>query len=349
MTQQIMSSSGEEVDLDRQETVDFANEYLRDAYDLFLEKTIDDEYRCKECRKSYRRPNRILAHYEKQHFMRLQGIVQHRQIELDNGDEMDIDGGNQNEDPRLAAAFQRYTQASSNVRTTRDILEAPPIKETAAGAGPGADDDPQHERNNSEKYPDRLVVEKVVPDELNLTKTLLEEPWHPFINGREYAMARWFFEAGVGKTHINAYFNYGLGDVEGFTSAYDFQKLLEEMHCNPGHEYGDTLKQWRDGYVNFPENGIDHEHIFHYRLLEPTIQRFFEEPWFQDKLIFLPEKKIRPDGVRVFTEMHTGDWWWNLQAAIDEEIGPGHFVIPILFGSDETHLTNFSGDKAVWP
>src|SRR5690606_22688427 len=25
------------------------------------------------------------------------------------------------------------------------------------------------------------------------------------------------------------------------------------------------------------------------------------------------------------------------------------FLIPIIFGSDETHLTNFSGDKAVWP
>jgi len=27
----------------------------------------------------------------------------------------------------------------------------------------------------------------------------------------------------------------------------------------------------------------------------------------------------------------------------------GGTVIPLLFGSDKTHLTNFSGDKAAWP
>ncbi|RPA70825.1 hypothetical protein BJ508DRAFT_195509, partial [Ascobolus immersus RN42] len=27
----------------------------------------------------------------------------------------------------------------------------------------------------------------------------------------------------------------------------------------------------------------------------------------------------------------------------------GHFVIPLIFGSDETFQTNFSGDKNIWP
>ncbi|RPA70648.1 hypothetical protein BJ508DRAFT_219111, partial [Ascobolus immersus RN42] len=45
----------------------------------------------------------------------------------------------------------------------------------------------------------------------------------------------------------------------------------------------------------------------------------------------------------MYSEIHTGDWWWTMQ------VRAGFFVIPIIFGSDETHLTNYSGDKAIWP
>ena len=30
-------------------------------------------------------------------------------------------------------------------------------------------------------------------------------------------------------------------------------------------------------------------------------------------------------------------------------IPKGHFIIPLIFGSDETFQTNFSGDKNIWP
>lgn len=33
----------------------------------------------------------------------------------------------------------------------------------------------------------------------------------------------------------------------------------------------------------------------------------------------------------------------------DSRYGKGHFVIPIILGSDETFQTNFSGDKNIWP
>ncbi|RPA70786.1 hypothetical protein BJ508DRAFT_198946, partial [Ascobolus immersus RN42] len=43
--------------------------------------------------------------------------------------------------------------------------------------------------------------------------------------------------------------------------------------------------------------------------------------------------------------MHTGNWWWRMQSSLPD----GHFVIPLIFGSDETFQTNFSGDKNIWP
>jgi hypothetical protein len=51
------------------------------------------------------------------------------------------------------------------------------------------------------------------------------------------------------------------------------------------------------------------------------------------------------NGRRIYNEIYTGDWWWDTQDRVPE----GGTVIPLLFGSDKTHLTNFSGDKAAWP
>ncbi|KAF8448221.1 hypothetical protein BGX38DRAFT_1093285 [Terfezia claveryi] len=43
--------------------------------------------------------------------------------------------------------------------------------------------------------------------------------------------------------------------------------------------------------------------------------------------------------------MHTGDWWWDTQMTLPI----GSSLIPILITSDQICLTNFSGDKKLWP
>ncbi|KAF8432615.1 hypothetical protein BGX38DRAFT_1077160, partial [Terfezia claveryi] len=43
--------------------------------------------------------------------------------------------------------------------------------------------------------------------------------------------------------------------------------------------------------------------------------------------------------------MNTGSWWWDQQKLIPV----GSTLVPVLLASDQTHLTNFSGDKKLWP
>ncbi|KAF8422807.1 hypothetical protein BGX38DRAFT_1107856 [Terfezia claveryi] len=43
--------------------------------------------------------------------------------------------------------------------------------------------------------------------------------------------------------------------------------------------------------------------------------------------------------------IYTGDWWWDTQMTL--LIGSN--LIPILITSDQTCLTNFLGDKKLWP
>lgn len=355
-----MDSDSEDPDAEKNAIIEYANENLREVHSLFLEE-VDNGYSCKVCKRHYVRPARIIAHYGTHHYRRLLTIVMHDRLGLNDDDLMDLE--DQDDNPLLAAAYRRNVAALSDITTSRREIRAPPIQDPKDH---GIDDEEEDRPMNlSEKYPDLLDEEEDVPSGLDTTKILLENPWHPFSSGREFTLARWFIEANVGKTHMNSFFNYGLGPKGTFRSAHHFHKILKLMRANSVN--GDSLSQWQDGLVNFPEGGVNHVHTYHYRNILPIIQSYFDEPWFRDKLVFLPEKKIRSDGVRVFTEMYTADWWWDLQVStpwipthpqclikrtqvkIDKEIGPGNFVIPIIFGSDETHLTNYSGDKAVWP
>ncbi|KAF8428018.1 hypothetical protein BGX38DRAFT_1105827 [Terfezia claveryi] len=43
--------------------------------------------------------------------------------------------------------------------------------------------------------------------------------------------------------------------------------------------------------------------------------------------------------------MHTGDWWWKTQMTLPADCT----LVPVILTSDQTFLTNFSGDKKLWP
>ncbi|QRV73615.1 plasma membrane ATPase 4 [Ceratobasidium sp. AG-Ba] len=45
-------------------------------------------------------------------------------------------------------------------------------------------------------------------------------------------------------------------------------------------------------------------------------------------------------------DIHTADWMWEMQGEIEDDFGT---IIPVIISSDETKLTNFSGDKKAHP
>ena len=162
-----------------------------------------------------------------------------------------------------------------------------------------------------EKYPSSIHTECEVPDEENGARQLFDSPWWPFQNGDEFKLGGWFIDSNTPKIKMNLYFNMGLGlgqknkSDDVFKSDHSFQKLLNSM--------GNPLTEWKDGVINFKELDVDHPVVFHYHDLEPILTSFFKEPYFQNRLVFMPEKHVSPDNIRVFSEMHTGDWWWETQ------------------------------------
>jgi Plavaka transposase len=68
------------------------------------------------------------------------------------------------------------------------------------------------------------------------------------------------------------------------------------------------------------ENGKLRREVLHLWKRNPVecIRELIGNPAFRDKMQYVPEKvyEDRDGKVRIFDEMWTGDWWWNLQVSI---------------------------------
>ncbi|KAH9015234.1 hypothetical protein EDB85DRAFT_2076369 [Lactarius pseudohatsudake] len=88
---------------------------------------------------------------------------------------------------------------------------------------------------------------------------------------------------------------------------------------------------------------------FYYRDIVQCIRALYGDPEFARDMVFTPERHYtRHDRTcRVYSDMHTGDWWWAVQTSLETH-RPGATVIPVILSSDKTLLTLFRG-KVAYP
>ncbi|KAH9025638.1 hypothetical protein EDB85DRAFT_2177928 [Lactarius pseudohatsudake] len=88
---------------------------------------------------------------------------------------------------------------------------------------------------------------------------------------------------------------------------------------------------------------------FYFRDVLQCIRTIYGDPEFARDLVFAPERHYTDHErtCRVYSEMHTGDWWWAVQTSLEAH-RPGATVIPVIISSDKTQLTLFRG-KAAYP
>lgn len=90
-------------------------------------------------------------------------------------------------------------------------------------------------------------------------------------------------------------------------------------------------------------------HEVWHRSLKHCIQSLIASPHLVPHMLWTPEMHFgSPDcreGTRQYSEMNTGTWWWKMQILSPD----GTTIIPLIFSTDKTQLTNFSGDKSAYP
>jgi hypothetical protein len=92
----------------------------------------------------------------------------------------------------------------------------------------------------------------------------------------------------------------------------------------------------------------DHSHIFgtlYYWDIFKGIWFLLAHLPFQTHLDFEQVRLADWECRLIYSEMNTGDWWWDTQ----DQLPAGATIVPVICASDKTHLTNFSGDQHGWP
>jgi hypothetical protein len=186
---------------------------------------------------------------------------------------------------------------------------------------------------------------------------LSEDPWAPFSTPHEFKLASWFIRSKVPKSRINEYFSTGLGTSAsaGFTSMYTLEARLRQLD-----PYGPYL-QWFEGQVDDGTRRLP----FFYRNVLDCVRYLLRQITYTEDLVYAPRREYDANGQRVYAEMHTADWWWDIQVQChivtqlllagaqanrsQDALPRGATVVPIIGMSDQTHLSNFSGDQKAWP
>jgi len=136
-------------------------------------------------------------------------------------------------------------------------------------------------------------------------RDLCENPWAPFASAQGFKLASWFIESKVSKTGINDHFSNCIGNSTsvGYSSMHTLENLLQ--HLDPYSPY----PQWSEGHV---EDGQRTLPFFYGNVLD-LVRYLLRQIAYRDDLVYAPRREYDQSGQRIYAEMYTADWWWDVQ------------------------------------
>ena len=168
--------------------------------------------------------------------------------------------------------------------------------------------------------------------------------YYPFSSELEFGIAHWFMEEKVSKGAIDRFFRspflQPITQSIGFRQANDVFRALYPVTS-------DTL-QWATYPMTIPTEMKDVPDIkvtLRYRRIDLAIKALLGSIPLKEHLTYSPYRQYGSDGERIYTDMASAEWWWEMQERLPE----GATLVPVLLSSDKTQLTNHSGDQASWP
>ena len=137
---------------------------------------------------------------------------------------------------------------------------------------------------------------------------LCNDPWAPFTSASSFKLASWLIQTKVSKSQINEYFSSGLGDLttDDYCSMYTLENYLRFL--DPHSAY----LQWFEGQVEDSRRALP----FFYRNVLDCVRYLLRQIAYRDDLVYAPRREYDHSGKRIYAEMHTADWWWDVQVRL---------------------------------
>ncbi|KAJ6618487.1 hypothetical protein B0H10DRAFT_2164151 [Mycena sp. CBHHK59/15] len=182
-------------------------------------------------------------------------------------------------------------------------------------------------------------------------------PWAPFDCEDHWNLARWLSKTGLSGENITEFLklNKVHTAADSHTSCWwihpsyhntrVFYQQIDALPTGPEWtcEIFEITGDEKDARGNFKKEEVE----FWKRDPIECIRELMGNAAFREKMRYVPQKVYwdASGTQREFSEMWTGDWWWNLQ----ELLPKGVTICPVILASDKTQLSRFSGDKQAWP
>jgi len=152
-------------------------------------------------------------------------------------------------------------------------------------------------------------------DHQQAVEFLLSKPYTLFETAFDFKLARWMIESGIPKTRINDYFNQELFTpvagvpAVGFQSAHTMHRLLNTIDpylCQA---------QWQQGSCEVMEGTRKRMACYYFRPDLACIQYLLQQPAYAEGMVYRPIQEYNDNGERMYSELHTADWWWMVQVS----------------------------------
>ena len=147
-----------------------------------------------------------------------------------------------------------------------------------------------------------------IPSNRRYERGLLAEPWRPFLTLDDFKLANWFVTSKVPRSRIDEYFTIGLSKSTSpcFKSAYKLDQYITAL--DPYQHF----LEWKEGI--YKNDG--YSSTFFYRDIVQCVEYLLSQPAYWDDIVYAPVREHNETGERLYSEMHTADWWWETQVRI---------------------------------
>ncbi|KAI0059312.1 hypothetical protein BV25DRAFT_1908757 [Artomyces pyxidatus] len=165
-------------------------------------------------------------------------------------------------------------------------------------------------------------------------------PYAPFTRKMDWDVAHWAKFDGPG--------------ANAFTKFLGIEGMLEklELSYRNSPELNEVIDKKIPSRPQFKREEIvvaGEAFDVYFRDVMECVKALYADAEFAPYLVFKPERHYqdKDQTKRLFHDMHTGRWWWDVQDDLEAK-RPGATIIPIIISSDKTQLTLFR-NKAAYP
>ncbi len=141
------------------------------------------------------------------------------------------------------------------------------------------------------------------------------DPFRPFSSKQEYQIASWCIKNSISRTAIDELLGIqGFQHLTNTTSAHRLFNKIDDMH------YPLDESSWEQGYVCFDrleDPNIEQTVPFWYRNPVECIEFLLQQPAYRDHMVYAPVREYNEEGERMYSELHTSNWWWRMQVSVE--------------------------------